>query len=456
MVKFMILETASGKSAGTSGQNGLRSARQRHPLGPLAIVLLWLLPLAGCGGGATHSLTPTSQPTTIAFNSRRAVDGSAAANTNGTQNIWVMKSDGTGATPLTKLTASQADVVAAAWSPDGSKIAFESFRALDGSDAPSTNNTLNIWAMKSDGTGATPLTRLTALNAHSFGPVWSPDSSKIAFAALRALDGSDAVGTENIWVVNADGTGAAPLTKLTASTATSSGPVWSPDGSKIAFLSERALDGSNAGNTNNTSNIWAMKSDGTGATPLTKLTANGALSFFSVWSPDGGKIAFLSERALDGSDAENTNSTENIWVIKADGSGAAPLTKLTAFNARTGSPVWSPDGSKIVFDAQRALDGRDAANINSVSNIWVMSADGSSATPLTRLTVLNADSFDPVWSLDGSKIAFDSQRALDGSAAANTNSVSNIWVMSPDGSAAVPLTKLTALNSDSFSPEWKP
>src|SRR5260370_1403800 len=345
MVKFMILETASGKSAGTSGQNGLRSARQRHPLGPLAIVLLWLLPLAGCGGGATHSLTPTSQPTTIAFNSRRAVDGSAAANTNGTQNIWVMKSDGTGATPLTKLTASQADVVAAAWSPDGSKIAFESLRALDGSDA---------------------------------------------------------------------------------------------------------------GNTNNTRNIWAMKSDGTGATPLTKLTANGALSFFSVWSPDGGKIAFLSERALDGSDAENTNSTENIWVIKADGSGAAPLTKLTAFNARTGSPVWSPDRSKIVFDSQRALAGSDAANINSVSNIWVMIPNSSSATPLTRLTVLNADSFDPVWSLDGSKIAFDSQRALDGSAAANTNSVSNIWVMSPDGSAAVPLTKLTALNSHSFSPEWKP
>src|SRR5260370_20514608 len=246
MVKFMILETASGKSAGTSGQNGLRSARQRHPLGPLAIVLLWLLPLAGCGGGATHSLTPTSQPRTIAFNSRRAVDGSAAANTNGTQNIGVMKSDGTGATPLTKRTASQADVVAAAWSPDGSKIAFESFRAMDGSDAPSTNNTLNIWAMKSDGTGATPLTRLTALNAHSFGPVWSPDSSKIAFAALRALDGSDAAGTKYISNVWADGAGGAPATTLTTSTATSPGRVWSPCARNRALLSLRALHGSDA------------------------------------------------------------------------------------------------------------------------------------------------------------------------------------------------------------------
>lgn len=455
MVKFMILETASGKSAGTSGQNGLRSARQRHTLGTLAIVLL-LLAAAGCGGSSGHPLPPPNQPTTIAFSSTRALDGSAAANTNGTQNIWAMKSDATGMTPLTRVTATQSDTSDPVWSPDGSKIAFQSPRALDGSDAANTNNTFNVWVMKSDGTGATPLTRLTAVNAHSFSPVWSPDGSKIAFAALRALDGSDAVGTENIWVVNADGTGAAPLTKLTSSFATSSGPAWSPDGSKIAFLSARALDGSNAPNTNNTSNIWVMKSDGTGALPLTKLTANGALSFFSVWSPDGGKIAFLSERALDGSDAENTNSTENIWVMKADGSGAAALTKLTAFKAQTGSPVWSPDGSKIAFDSQRALDGSDAANTNSTSNIWVMSADGSAATPLTKLSVLNADSFDPVWSLDGSKIAFDSQRALDGSAAANANSVSNIWVMSADGSGPVPLTKLTAVNAGSFAPEWKP
>jgi len=142
--------------------------------------------------------------------------------------------------------------------------------------------------------------------------------------------------------------------------------------------------------------------------------------------------------------------------MKSDGSGAIPLTKLTAFKANSGGLVWSPDGNKIVFDSGRALDGSDAANISDVSNIWVIGADGSAATPLTKLNVLNSDSFDAVWSKDGSKIAFDSQRALDGSAAANTNSVSNIWVMSPDGSAAVPLTKLSAANADSSSPGWKP
>jgi Tol biopolymer transport system component len=286
-------------------------------------------------------LTPPNQPTTIAFASRGAVDGSDAAGTNGTENIWAVKSDGTSMTPLTKITAFRADSPTCVWSPDGSRIAFPSARALDGSDAANTNNSDNIWVMKSDGTGATPLTRLTALNARSFDPVWSPDGSKIAFESSRALDGSNAEGTDNIWVVNADGTGAAPLTKLTIPIFNSR-PVWSPDGSKIAFESSRALDGSNAANTNQTENIWVMKSDGTGATPLTKLTAARVFSFLPLWSPDGGKIAFPSDRALDGSDAANTNQTENIWVMKSDGTGATPLTKLTAAHADSFSPGWKP------------------------------------------------------------------------------------------------------------------
>jgi Tol biopolymer transport system component len=85
-----------------------------------------------------------------------------------------------------------------------------------------------------------------------------------------------------------------------------------------------------------------------------------------------------------------------------------------------------------------------------------MNADGSAGTPLTKLSIVNSDSFNPVWSRDGSKIAFDSQRALDGSNAANANFVSNVWVMNADGSATIHLTNLTVVSSDSGSPEWKP
>jgi Tol biopolymer transport system component len=165
----------------------------------------------------------------------------------------------------------------------------------------------------------------------------------------------------------------------------------------IAFTSRRAFDGSNNGN--NTLNIWVMNTDGSGAKPLSQLTATGADSFSTAWSPDGSKIEFDSLRALDGSDATNTNSnngsTDNIWVMNADGSGAKPLTRLTASGADSQGAVWSPDGSEISYHSRRVLDGSDNGSFNGTLNIWVMNADGSNAKPLTQLTAPGADSILP-------------------------------------------------------------
>ncbi len=409
---------------------------------------VWLL--AGCGG-ATSGPPPPLKAITITFGSGRALDGSDAINApNQTFNVWVVNADGSGTTPLTKLTANNADSFGPVRSTDGTKIAFNSSRALDGSDAANSNVTFNIWVMNADGSGAIPVTKLTASGAYSFVSAWSPDDSKIAFSSSRALDGSDLNGgTENIWVVNPDGSGATPLTKLIAS---SFAPAWSPDGSKIAFNSGRALDGSNALNANDNPNIWVMNADGSGATPVTKLTVIGTNPIFMAWSPNGSKIAFSSSRALDGSDALNgPNDTENIWVVNPDGSGATPITKFTASGADSFAPVWSPGGSKIAFGTTRALDGSDAANANRTSNIWVMNADGSGATSLTKLTAVQPLNIVPgIWLPDGSKIVFDSARALDGTDAANSNGTRNIWIMNADGSSAAPLTKLTASGTDSL------
>jgi Tol biopolymer transport system component len=405
------------------------------------------------GGGASNVATFTVAADTIAFESGRALDGSNA--TNNTFNIWVVNPDGSGASPLSGLIAANAESQAPAWSPDGSRIAFHSRRALNFSDAENVNGTINIWVVNADGSGITPLTKLTAADASSFLPVWSADGSKIAFNSQRALDGSDAANTNavnNIWVMNADGSGASPLTKLKALGAGSFAPVWSPDGGKIAFKSSRALDGSDAANTSSNTNVWVVKADGSGpAIPLTKLTAGNC--FYQAWSPDGSKIAFASQGALDGSDALNINSTFNIWVAKADGSGPAnPLTMLTALGALSFQPVWSPDGTKIAFASLRAFDGSNNPNTNLIQNIWVMNADGSQPTPLTQLTAADAASFDPLWSPDGGKIFFDSRRALDGSDAVNTNFTGNIWLVNSDGSGASPLTKITSSGGDSAQP----
>jgi Tol biopolymer transport system component len=413
----------------------------------------------GPGGGSSNAATFTIAPDTITFYSNRAFDGSNATNANGIFNVWVMNPDGSGATALDGLIATSltsplgaaSDVPA--WSPDGSKIVFQSARALHLSDAVNANDTFNIWTVNPDGSGLSPLTKLTAAGAGSFEPAWSPDGSKIAFASRRAFDGSDNANTNttaNIWVMNADGSGATPLTKLQLTFgADSFEPSWSPDGSKIVFRSRRALDGTDNAIVPN--NIWVIKADGTGATPLTNLTAVGADSFRPVWSPDGSKIVFESRRALDPtSNASNSNDTDNIWVMNADGSAATPLTNITAANADSARPAWSPDGSKIVFESQRALDLSDNANTNLTFNIWVVNADGSGATALTMGTALGSSSSDAVWSPGGNKIFLVSLKALDGSNAGIL--AFNIWVVNADGTGATPLTTLTAVGVNTAQP----
>src|SRR5260370_15037700 len=103
---------------------------------------LWLLTLValfglvtGCGGNSTKP------PATIAFESSRALDGSDAV--TGAGNIWLVKSDGSGATPLTKLTAGGAPDFDVVWSPDGSKLAFRAFSALVASHSAKLNKTFN-------------------------------------------------------------------------------------------------------------------------------------------------------------------------------------------------------------------------------------------------------------------------------------------------------------------------
>ena len=103
---------------------------------------------------------------------------------------------------------------------------------------------------------------------------------------------------------------------ITNSTANDTFPAWSPDGTKIAFQSDRD------GNTN----IYVMNTDGTGQVSLTNSPANDSSS---TWSPDGTKIAFQSDR----------DGNSEIYVMNFDGSGQSRLTNNAATD---GDPAWSP------------------------------------------------------------------------------------------------------------------
>jgi Tol biopolymer transport system component len=395
----------------------------------------------------------------VIFWSRRKLDGTDAPNANFTSNIWRVNADGTSLAPLTDATAEGAGNGEPQWSPDGSKVVFSSFRKLDGTDAPNDNFTSNIWRANADGTGLTPLTSASAEGAGSSVPQWSPDGSKIVFISSRKLDGTDAPNanfTINIWRANADGTELTPLTNATANGAHSFGPKWSPDGSKVVFSSFRSLDGTDAPNANHTSNIWRLNADGTGLTPLTDDTARGARSGEPQWSPDGSKVLFSSSRKLDGTDASNANITSNIWRVNADGTGLMPLTNATGPWADSSGPQWSPDGSKVLFSSSRKLDGTDAPSANRTSNIWCVNADGTGSKPLTNATAPWADSSGPQWSPDGSKVVFISSRNLDGTDAPNASFTINIWRANADGTELTPLTNVTSTWTNSYSPSFSP
>lgn len=254
--------------------------------------------------------------------------------------------DGTG---VTKLTDNQFYDNYPTWSPDGSRIVFQSNR--NGND--------EIYVMSAKGSD---VIRLTDNPAYDSFPLWSPDGMKIVFQ-------SDRDGNNEIYVVNADGSEATNLTKHPVGDTL---PVWSPDGTKILFQSDR--DGNH--------DIYKMNPDGSG---ITNLSNHPAYDFARGWSPDGRRIAFESER----------DGNKEIYIMNSDGSNVINLT-----NSPMGDwfPRWSPDGMQIIF-----LSNRDGN-----SEIYMMNVDGSGVTNLTNSP---ENELYPVWSPDGSRIAFEVESA---------------------------------------------
>jgi len=142
----------------------------------------------------------------------------------------------------------------------------------------------------------------------------------------------------------------AQLTKLTPATDTASAtdPALSPDGSRIAFVSQR--DGN--------AEIYVMNADGTGATRVTNdPQPDGRPSFM----PDGQSLVFHSSR---------TAGKQQIWAVNVDGTG---LTQLTRDSVNF-SPAVSPDGQTIAYVSTRNKDG----------DIWLMNRDGTNQRQFTR------------------------------------------------------------------------
>jgi TolB protein len=207
--------------------------------------------------------------------------------------VYVMNADGTGVTRVTHDLAGFNGN--ASWSPDGTKIVFES----------TGTGTSELYSMNADGSGK-PIQLTNDGPTHpgtaAADPVWSVND-EIAFASRVS-------GNWQIYVMNADGSG---RRQLTDNHATEMGPAWSPDGEKLLFYSDR----------NGHSQIWIMNADGSDQQPVTDSPLG---DFNPTWAPDGHDIAF--QRTMHGdiyvADLDRPNEASRITDMSHDDNGLAP------------------------------------------------------------------------------------------------------------------------------------
>lgn len=243
-----------------------------------------------------------------------------------------------------------------------------------------------IHVMNADGSNVTQLTTNNDVEIHSR---ISTNGQQIVFA-------SDEDGDREIFIMDVDGSN---VTQLTFNTVRDQEPRISPDGTQIAF--ERRVAG--------VDQVFVMNADGTGQTQLTFETAN---SGEPAWSPDGSQIVFSSSR-LGGIE---------VWVMDADGSNPVRLTTTAGAN---GDPVWF--GSQIAFESSRS----------GTFEIFLMNDDGTGQTPITSNP--GVDSVDPAWSPDGTMIAFER--------------TAEVFTMNSDGSSVANITNSADLDTN---PSWGP
>jgi PKD repeat protein len=226
-------------------------------------------------------------------------------------------------------------------------IAFD-FCYLDWNEAPYLF--CNVYVADADG----PAVHVVTAGVR---PVWSPDGSKIAFS--RGIDGG------GIGIVNL---GDGLITDVGAGLEFTWALAWSPDGSRIA-LDGLPPDGSWG--------LYVTNVDGSG---LARIADAGYPDGGPSWSPDGARIAFNC--TVEGANPD-------ICTVKPDGTDRVRLTDDLSYDA---APAFSPDGSRIAFTTQR---------YGVLPAIAVMNADGSDVTRLGNL-----DGQSPDWSFDGSRIAY--------------------------------------------------
>jgi TolB protein len=265
----------------------------------------------------------------------------------------------------------------------------------------------------------------------------------------RYLNAEHSAGA--LFVVGPDGSGLRQLTHPAAGSVLDNEPDWSPNGKQVVF--QRADDSACSDNSCETSEIWVVNADGSGAHAVARdpagkncatdnKPAGGLCRSSPAWSADGTRVIFSCGTPW----IPGFAVSEGLCIVNADGSGTQTFLQAPK-GMNDDGPQFSPDGQRIAFE--RAFDSSDGGTLKVA--VFVMNADGSNARRVTPWGLRGGDH--PDWSPDGKRILFTSN--IDGSSSVSSNK----YTVRPDGTGLHALTHArggsTQWLSSSYSPDGK-
>lgn len=244
-------------------------------------------------------------------------------------------------------------------------------------------------------------------------PHLSPNGRQVAYVVTTVDEKANRRRT-SLWVVATDG--GSPSRRLTSEGASATHPRWSPDGTRLAFLSSRGGEGDGPAR----AQIFVLRMDGGEAQAVTKMK-NGVSSF--QWSPDGLRFVAVSRSGPSDDVPASAKKSDvrhythirykfndtgwfddkrtHLWVVEAVTGNVKQITSGDDWN--DADPQWSPDGTKIAFVSDRT--GKEYEDSHN-RDVWVIPADGGE---LTKISDHPYDDTQPRWSPDGKRIAFTGQ-----------------------------------------------
>ena len=243
------------------------------------------------------------------------------SNRDGNDELYMMDYDGHN---QTRVTFNNKQDYMPAWSADGKKIVYTSYR----------NNTAGLYILNPfEG----EITEVVSKGTN-FAPTFSPDGKKLAFCSTLEE------GNPEIYVATSEGK---KINRLTFNKAIDTAPSWSPTSREIAFTSDRG----------GTPQIYIMDAEGSN---VRRISFGGSYHDAPTWSPAGDRIAYVSRVDL-------------VFDIYALNLRTEQVVKLTESNARNETPSWSPGGRHLVF----------SSNITGTIQLYTIDYDGSNLRRLT-------------------------------------------------------------------------